>query len=103
MSSWNHPTAATLGPAAVAMGLGVLLVCVLMLAFCLDLNDPDDVAILPFELRLCVGLWRACCPRRTRRSIQFVYVRTPPDCEDDPIKCVPVGPLHTGEVSQDPT
>jgi len=85
------------------MGIGATVMLTLMLVFWIDLNDPRDIAILPFELRLCVGLWRFCCPRRMRHRTRFVYRWTPPDCEDDPIKCVPVGPLHTGEVSQDPT
>ena len=102
MSSLARPIVDMTGPMA-GMGLAASIAMVLLLVLCLDLDDPADVAALPFEFRLCIGLWRFCCPRRARRSIQIVYVRTPPACDDDPIKCVPVGPLDTKEVSQDPT
>jgi hypothetical protein len=101
MSSLAHPIGDITGPMA-AMGVGASIAMILLLLLCLDLDDPGDVAALPFEFRLCIGLWRFCCPQRMRRPVQFVYVRTLPDCDDDPSKCVPVGPLDTKEVSQDP-
>jgi len=101
MSSLAHPIGDMTGPMA-AMGLGASIAMILMLLLCLDLDDPGDVAALPFEFRLCIGLWRFCCPQRMRHTA-FGQRWQSPDCDDDPSKCVPVGPLPTQEVAQDPT
>ena len=101
MSSRAHLIIDMTGPMAV-MGLGATVALILILVFWIDLNDPDDVAILPFEFRLCLGVWRFCCPRRMRHHTAFEHRRQSPDCVDDPSKCVPVGPLPTQEVAQDP-
>ena len=100
MSSRAHLIIDMTGPMAV-MGVGASIAMILMLLLCLDLDDPDDVAILPFEFRLCLGLWRFCCPRRMRHTA-FGHRSQSPDCDDDPSKCVPVGPLPAQEVAQDP-